>query len=173
VARTLEFFDEMEVLTSGRYDVVVFDVLGDVVCGGFAAPLRRGFAQKVLIVLSEEPMALFAANNIAKAINSYRRNGVCLAGFVANLKGPQVSADPLLGFAEALSSCVLATIPRDPEIQAAEKVRQTVVEFAPTSPAARAFVELAAAVGAVDPDRVASPTPLGDTQFFAWLRQAS
>ena len=78
VARTLELLGELEVISGGQYDVVMFDVLGDVVCGGFAAPLRRGFAEKVVIVVSEEPMAMFAANNIARAIA--RRRGISGGG---------------------------------------------------------------------------------------------
>jgi nitrogenase iron protein NifH len=170
VARTLEFLGEMEVLETGNYDVVMFDVLGDVVCGGFAAPLRQGFAQKVVIVLSEEPMALFAANNIAKAINTYRRNGVCLAGFVANLRSADGDAALLERFAEELSTRLLATIPRDPEIIAAEKVRQTVVEFAPESAASRQLAKLALGIEALDPATQPLPTPLSEEAFFEFIK---
>ena len=171
VARTLEFLGEMEVIETGRYDVVMFDVLGDVVCGGFAAPLRQGFAEKVVIVLSEEPMALFAANNIAKAINTYRRNGVCLAGFVANLRTADGDASVLERFAERLSTRLLVTIPRDPEIIAAEKLRQTVVEFAPEAASSRCLAELAVAIEAVEPANQPLPTPLSEEAFFDFIKE--
>ena len=172
VAKTLEFLDEMEVISSGDHDVVVFDVLGDVVCGGFAAPLRRGFAQKILIVVSEEPMALFAANNISKAINTYRRNGVFLGGFVANLKSDDADRELIQRFAEALSTKVLAFIPRDPQVQLAERRRLTVMESAPKeSPAAEALVSLAEQVLTIEPDGLPLPTPLSDEEFFTFIKE--
>ncbi len=171
VAKTLEFLDEMEVISEGGYDHVVFDVLGDVVCGGFAAPLRRGFARQVLIVLSEEPMALFAANNISKAVRTYQRNGVFLGGFIANLKSEGADRQMLEGFAEALNSRIVAFIPRDPEVQRAERRRLTVVESAPDSPAAAALARLAAEITATDPDDAPLPTPLSDEAFFSFIKE--
>jgi len=169
VARTIEFLDDMEVLQTGAYDAVVFDVLGDVVCGGFAAPLRQGFAEKVLIVLSEEPMALYAANNICRAVQVYGQNGVVLAGLVANLRSATANRDKLRDFATALSTSILAFVPRDEIIQDAERRRMTVVEHAPESEAARRFAELAEAVRRVDPATVPAPTPLEDDAFYAFM----
>ena len=173
VAKTLEFLDEMEVIASEDYQVVLFDVLGDVVCGGFAAPLRKGFAEKILIVVSEEPMALFAANNISKAINTYRRNGVYLGGLVANLKSERADRPLIERFAEALSTRILAYIPRDGQVQAAERQQRTVIETAPESPAALALSELARQVQAIGPDSPppAAPTPLTDEQFFDFIKE--
>jgi nitrogenase iron protein NifH len=169
VARTLEYLDEMEVIEAGAYDIVMFDVLGDVVCGGFAAPLRQGFAQKVIIVISEEPMALFAANNISKAIKTYHDNGVVLGGFVASLKSADADRDMLRRFAETLSSRVLAFVPRDPLIIEAEKTRLTVLEHAPESGSAQAFGSLAQTVLDLDVDELPLPTPMGEDEFFAFI----
>ncbi len=171
VAKTLEFLDEMEVIDQGDQDVVVFDVLGDVVCGGFAAPLRRGFAEQVLIVVSEEPMAMFAANNISKAVKTYQRNGVYLGGFIANLKSESADRGLIERFAEALSTRVLAFIPRDPEVQLAERRRLTVVESAPDSPAGTALSALAEKIVKVDPAEVTLPTPLSDDDFFEFIKE--
>jgi nitrogenase iron protein NifH len=171
VARTLEFLDEMEVIEEGGYDVVVFDVLGDVVCGGFAAPLRQGFAEKVFIVLSEEPMALFAANNISKAIHTYHANGVVLGGLVANLRTPDADRDLLARFAEALGTEILAYIPRDPLIIAAERARKTIVEHAPDSPSAVAFAALAERILGIEKESISLPKPLNDQAFFEFIRE--
>ena len=171
VAKTLEFLDEMEVISEGDQDVVVFDVLGDVVCGGFAAPLRRGFAEQVLIVVSEEPMALFAANNISKAVKTYSRNGVFLGGFIANLKSESADRDLITRFAEALSTRVLAFIPRDPEVQLAERRRLTIVESAPESPAATAIKALAQDIVGADAKAAPLPTPLSDEEFFEFIKE--
>jgi nitrogenase iron protein NifH len=170
VARTLELLDELDVLERGGYDVVIFDVLGDVVCGGFAAPLRQGFAERVLIVVSEEPMALFAANNISRAIDTYHDNGVWLGGFVANLKTADADRDPLERFATRLSSRLLTSVPRDPMVQAAERERRTVIEYAPESPATLALTALAAQLLTVKAGDVSVPTPLGDDEFFAFIK---
>ena len=171
VARTLEFMEEAEILETGGYDVVVFDVLGDVVCGGFAAPLRAGFAQKVVIVMSEEPMALYAANNISRAIRVYHRNGVALAGLVANLKGTDVPRDMLEEFASGLSTRVLVYIPRDQKILEAERKRRTVVDYAPEAESALALNRLADELSAIEPSEVPLPTPMEDEQFYKFIEQ--
>jgi nitrogenase iron protein NifH len=170
VARTLEFLDDGEVIDSGNYDVVLFDVLGDVVCGGFAAPLRQRFAEKVIIVMSEEPMALYAANNISRAIEVYHQNGVSLAGLVANTKlATEKDCEMIERFAAKLSTRVLAFLARDPVVMAAERKRRTVVEYAPEAPISRAFAELAQAIRAVDPAAAPLPTPMSDEEFYAFL----
>jgi nitrogenase iron protein NifH len=153
----------------GRYDAIVFDVLGDVVCGGFAAPLRLGFADRVVIVTSEEPMALYAANNISRAVTAYQDNGVLLAGLVANLRGADARRDKLRQFARRLSTRVLATIPRDPKILESERRRCTVVEHAPGGPSSRAFRTLAGALEKLDPRRCVLPTPMEDEEFYRFM----
>jgi nitrogenase iron protein NifH len=139
------------------------------VCGGFAAPLRQGFAEKVFIVISEEPMALFAANNISKAIRTYHDNGVVLGGLVASLKTPDADRQLLENFAAALSTRVLAFVPRDPLIIEAEKLRRTVIEHAPASESARAFESLGRAVLDLEAKALGLPTPMSDEQFFEFI----
>jgi nitrogenase iron protein NifH len=172
VARTLEFLETTGAIATGGYDVVVFDVLGDVVCGGFAAPLRQSFAEKVLIVISEEPMALYAANNIAKAICTYQENGVRLGGLIANLKSAEGDRAMLARFAERLSTRILGVGPRDPLIQTAERQRQTIVDFAPESPSAVVLGELASRLLSLEAAGLGLPTPLEDEAFFAFLRES-
>ncbi|MFW6369078.1 MAG: AAA family ATPase [Myxococcota bacterium] len=172
VARTLEFFDDVDVLSTGDYEVAVFDVLGDVVCGGFAAPLRKGFGDKVFIVVSEEPMAMYAANNIASALLVYRRNGVVMGGLIANPKdASEKNRAMLTDFAEKLSTRIVGWIPRDPKVIEAERRRRTVVEHDPESPAALAFVELAAAALSVDRESQPAPTPMEAEEFFDYLER--
>ena len=172
VARTIEYLAEMEILTTGGYDVAVFDVLGDVVCGGFAAPLRDGFAEKVIIVVSEEPMAIFAANNIARAVDTYHGNGVRLAGLVINLRGRDIDLAPLRRFAERLGTRILAVVDRDPLVMEGERQQQTIVEFAPSSATAKALVGLADTLFTLDAKALPPPTPMSDHDFFDFLRTA-
>jgi len=170
VARAIELMEETELLESGGFDVAVFDVLGDVVCGGFAAPLRQGFARKVVIVASEEPMALFAANNIAKAVVTYESNGVVLAGLVANLRSGKDEAGLVERFAEAIGTEVLVVLPRDPLVIEAERKCMTVLEHAPESDAARELSKLGETLAKVSADEVKTPTPLDETAFFELLK---
>lgn len=171
VARTIELLDDMEILQSGKYDVAIFDVLGDVVCGGFAAPLRDGFAEKVIIVVSEEPMALFAANNISRAVALYRRNGVALAGLVVNLRGKDVDPAPIERFAARIGTRVLATIEREPRVMEAERNRQTVVEYAADCAAATSLRRLAEVLAEVDASALPPPQPMADDEFFVFMKE--
>jgi len=170
VARTIEHLDELGLLRSGDYDVAMFDVLGDVVCGGFAAPLRDGFAQKVVIVASEEPMALYAANNIARAVQAYRRNGVGLAGIVLNLRGSDSDRQLVERFCETLGTTILATIMRDQQIIDAERIGRTIVEHAPESESARALQLLAESLLQIDASVLPQPRPMADNDFFEFMR---
>ncbi len=170
VARTIEMIGESGVLERDTYDVAVFDVLGDVVCGGFASPLRLGFARKVVIVISEQPMSLFAANNITRAIHRYASNGVALAGLVANSVTDATDRDQLLRFAQALGTRLLAFVPRDPAVPDAENRHHTVAEIAPDSPAARALAALAQELRTLDPAKQPLPTTLSETAFFDFVR---
>lgn len=171
VARVIETLDELQILQSGKYDVALFDVLGDVVCGGFAAPLREGFARKVLIVVSEEPMAIFAANNIARAIDIYKENGVRLAGLVVNLRSNDSDLGILHAFAERLGTQILGVLKRDPRIIEGEKVQRTILEYAPDSEAAETIRKVGEALQRLDPDSLPLPTPMNDDEFFDFMRQ--
>lgn len=170
ISLMLEALQDLGVLKSGGYDARVFDVLGDVVCGGFAAPLRKGFAEKIVIVVSEELMALYAANNIAKSVKTYSSNGVYLAGLVANLKDGQVDRERIERFAAILGTRILEFVPRDPAVREAEFARdRTVVERAPRSPFAKSLESLAAKILAVKKEDCPIPTPMDDRRFYeAW-----
>jgi nitrogenase iron protein NifH len=170
VARTIEFLGEQGVLEDGVYDVAIFDVLGDVVCGGFAAPLRLGFARKVFIVVSEQPMSLFAANNITRAIRRYAPNGVALGGLIANSCVPETDRDLLTRFAARLGTRVAQFLPRDPAVIAAEKERRTVVEWAPDSELAAGVRTLAEEILSLDADAIPLPTTMTDDEFFTFLQ---
>lgn len=172
VARTLEFLEDVELVSTDRYDVAVFDVLGDVVCGGFAAPLRKGFGDKVFIVLSEEPMSLYAANNISRAVEVYRPNGIVLGGLIVNLRENNPQHMGLIeAFAKRLNTRILGVIPRDQRIMLAERKRTTVVEYAPESEAAQVFQKLARDILQVVPETVPAPTPMSLDEFYSFIEE--
>lgn len=172
ISRMIEILEGGGVLREGRYDATLFDVLGDVVCGGFAAPLRQGLADKVLIVVSEELMALYAANNIARAIRNYSSNGAGLLGLVANLRDPGADRESVERFAGLIGTKVLAFLPRDPAVREAEYRRTTVIEHAPDSPFARAIRDLASGLGRGESLSAPPPTPLTDESFHELSRNA-
>ncbi|MCX7944358.1 MAG: AAA family ATPase [Deltaproteobacteria bacterium] len=170
VARTLEFLQENRIVGSSRYDVVIYDILGDVVCGGFAAPLRLGFAKKVVIVTSEEVMSLYAANNITKAINTYFENGIYLAGLIVNLKDNEANRDILHDFACRINSEILGFISRSTLVSRAERERKTLVEKFPQSPEAKELSRIADIVYN-HKLKYRRPTPMRDDEFFDFIRK--
>jgi nitrogenase iron protein NifH len=170
ITRMLEIFAEAKLLEPGRYDVALYDVLGDVVCGGFAAPLRRGIGNKVVIVLSEELMAMYAANNIARAVVHYADNGIALAGMVVNVKDPEADRSVVERFAARLNTSILAWVPRDPLIREAEFNRTTVVEMAPEAPISKTLRRLAEQVIDLDVSTTPLPTPFDEQSFYVAAR---
>lgn len=171
ITRMLEIFAEANLLAEGRYDVALYDVLGDVVCGGFAAPLRKDIGEKIVIVASEEVMALYAANNIAKAVVHYAENGVHLAGIIINLKDNAEDRAPIERFARLIGTQILDYIPRDPLIREAEYRQKTAIEHAPGSAIARRYGDLARRLLDIDAARLPLPTPLGEAEFYEYVRR--
>lgn len=166
----IQTLEQLGLIDPALYGLVLFDVLGDIVCGGFAAPLRSGFARKVLIAVSEEPMSLFAANNIARAVLAYAHNGPVLAGLILNLRDNTTDVRPLHRFAERLNTKILATVPRDPLILEAERKYMTIVEHAPESPSADLFRNLAQSLLSLETDGIPNPTPLDMEHFRNFIR---
>ncbi|NYB27688.1 MAG: nitrogenase iron protein [Methanobacteriaceae archaeon] len=111
-------------------DFVFFDVLGDVVCGGFAMPIRDGKASEIYIVASGEMMALYAANNICKGLVKYaEQSGVRLGGIICNSRNVDGEAELLEDFCAKIGTQMLHFVPRDNIVQKAEFNKQSVVEF--------------------------------------------
>ncbi len=128
-------------------DYVFYDVLGDVVCGGFAMPMREGKAQEIYIVASGEMMALYAANNIAKGVLKYANSsGIRLGGIICNSRNVDKEIDLLKAFAEELGSQLIYFVPRDNMVQRAEIHKQTVIEFDTEQPQAQEYRNLAQAI---------------------------
>lgn len=170
VSRSFELFEEIELVDEEEYDATVYDVLGDVVCGGFAAPMRKSAGSKVVVVLSEELMAAYAANRIAAACALFARNGITMAGLVVNLKSNQADLAPIRRFADAIGTRVLGVLPRDPLVCEGELYRKCIVEYAPESPVAVGIEAIVDRVLALDPADVTPPTPLPDVDVRRVMR---
>jgi len=128
-------------------DYVFYDVLGDVVCGGFAMPMREGKAKEIYIVASGEMMALYAANNISKGIAKYaRKSGVRLGGIICNSRNVDREIELLRAFSKELNTQLIYFVPRDNVVQRAEINRKTVIEYEPNSHQADEYRALAHAI---------------------------
>ncbi|MCE5215227.1 MAG: Ni-sirohydrochlorin a,c-diamide reductive cyclase ATP-dependent reductase subunit [Methanobacterium sp.] len=135
----MNYLDKLETF-SDELDVIIYDVLGDVVCGGFAVPLREDFADEVYIVTSGEYMALYAANNISKGIKKLKSN---FGGIICNCRGIENELDIVNSFAEKIGSRVIGIIPRSKLVQKSEIDAKTVIEKYPDSKQAELYQELA------------------------------
>ncbi len=171
VATLFDFLDIHRVET-WPYDVLIFDVLGDLVCGGFVAPIRYGMGDRVVIVASGELMALYAANNIARVVLHHVDEGVHLAGIIYNVKvlDDQIRSS-LERFAGEVHARVLGFIEWDPRVKQAERVRRTVFETDPDSEPARRFQALARALAGPLPDDLPLPAPLDRRAFLRMARE--
>ena len=123
-------FELLETLhIKDNYDMIVYDVLGDVVCGGFAVPIRREYSDSIFIVTSGEYMSLYAANNILRGIQNYDESRPRLLGILYNSRNVKNEDDRVYKFAEAVKLPVFARIPRDDIFARAEKANVTVLEL--------------------------------------------
>lgn len=144
ILTTFRLLEDLKLFETVRPDVVLYDVLGDVVCGGFAAPIREGYAQKVLIVTSGEKMALYAAGNIASAVENFSdRSYASVRGIVLNRRDVEDEEAKVRAFSVSRGIPVIADIPRSRDILRFEDEGKTVLEGDPTLPVSQKFTALA------------------------------
>ncbi|MCF8019509.1 Nitrogenase iron protein [Petrocella atlantisensis] len=128
-------------------DYVFYDVLGDVVCGGFAMPIREGKAEEIYIVASGEMMAMYAANNIAKGVLKFADSGgTRLGGIICNSRKVDNELEMLTAFAKELGTQLIHFVPRDNMVQHAEINKKTVIDHDPTHAQAEEYRVLARAI---------------------------
>jgi nitrogenase iron protein NifH len=143
VITAINFLEEEGAYTDDL-DFVFYDVLGDVVCGGFAMPIRENKAQEIYIVCSGEMMAMYAANNIAKGIVKYANSGsVRLAGLICNSRQCAREDELIMELAKQMGTTMIHFVPRDNVVQRAEIRRMTVIEYEPTAKQADEYRTLA------------------------------
>ncbi len=132
---------------SEELDYAFYDVLGDVVCGGFAMPIRDGKAEEIYIVCSGEMMAMYAANNICKGIMKYAQSGaVRLGGIICNSRNVENEKEMIEELARQIGTQMIYFVPRDNMVQRAEINRKTVIEFDPAAAQADHYRNLAKAI---------------------------
>ena len=144
IIAALEKLEEKGAYETYRPDIVIYDVLGDVVCGGFSMPMRAGYADKVFVITSGENMAIHAAANIAMAIENFKGRGYAtLGGIILNRRNVKNEAEKVRELADDLHSTVIHTLSRSDTVQEAEELGKTVVEAFPESPMAGEYRALA------------------------------
>ena len=160
VFHALQLLKRHRVYERHAVDFVLYDVIADVVCGGFAQPMKDGYASEVFIVTSGELMSLYAANNICTAVvtlNESQKTDVKVGGLIHNMRGVQGERELMAEFGAMIGVPVVANIPRTSLVQAAEESKVTVMQRFPDSAIAEAFWECAA--GILEPTGVL-PHPL-------------
>jgi len=150
---------------SEALDYAFYDVLGDVVCGGFAMPIREGKAKEIYIVVSGEMMAMYAANNICKGIVKFAEaGGVRLGGVICNSRNVDNEKEMIEAFAAKLGTQMIHFIPRDNMVQRAEINRKTVIEFDPTHSQADEYRTLARKIEANELHVIPKPMSTDDLE---------
>ncbi|RBQ22509.1 Nitrogenase iron protein [Candidatus Methanobinarius endosymbioticus] len=161
----MKLLDKLGVFTENDFDVIIYDVLGDVVCGGFAVPLKEDFADEVYIVSSGEYMSLYAANNISKGIKKLKGN---LSGIICNCKWINNEKTIVNSFAKKIGTEVIGIINRSELIQSSELEAKTVVEKYPDSQESNNYSKVAKSIW--NNEFVSSLNPMNDEEFESFFK---
>lgn len=144
IITAFEKLEELEAYDVCKPDIILYDVLGDVVCGGFAMPIRGGYAKDVVIVTSGEMMSLYAASNIASAVKNFGKRGYAhYAGVILNSRNVPNEENTVRKALKEIGGNIIYTLPRDSAVQEAENQGKTVVEALPESHMAECYRNLA------------------------------
>jgi len=164
IITAIELLKKVPVFENREMDIILYDVLGDVVCGGFAMPIRMGLAEQIYTITSGEFMSVYAANNICKGIKRYASSGGGrYAGIICNSRNVRKEVEYLKELARKLGASFIYSIPRDKIVHEAEMICKTVIEHAPDSEQALHYKKLAKII--VENDEAVVPNPLSDEEL--------
>ncbi len=134
IIAALEKLSEKGAYEEFEPDAVLFDVLGDVVCGGFTMPMRPGYADYVFVVTSGENMSIHAAANIAMAVDSFKSRGYAkFGGLILNKRNVKNEREKVEELANDIGSKIVGELSRSDTVLDAEELGMTVIEAFPTS----------------------------------------
>ncbi len=168
--QTLENLGAYNGVNGEQVEYVFYDVLGDVVCGGFAMPIREGYAEEIYIVASGEYMALYAANNISKGIKKFASRGYArLGGIICNSRMVENESEMVEEFARRINTKMIHFVPRSKDVQRAEINKQTVIEYDANLPQAQEYLELASKIQANEDFTV--PTPITQDELEDLMKE--
>ncbi|GMG96499.1 nucleotide-binding protein [Tepidimicrobium xylanilyticum] len=144
IITAFEKLEELEAFEKYKPDIVIYDVLGDVVCGGFAMPIRNQYAKEVYIVTSGEMMSMYAASNISNAVRQFKSRGYAeLKGLILNAKNVENEIELVEKLCKEIDTNIFHYIPRSYLVQEAENNGQTVIERFKDSDMATIYMDLA------------------------------
>jgi nitrogenase iron protein NifH len=167
ITTAVQLMKQQKVFEDLDLDFVIYDVLGDVVCGGFAVPIREGIAEHVFTVSSADFMAVYAANNLFKGIQKYSNSGgALLGGVIANSINQPYSKDIIDDFVAKTNTQVIEYVPRSVTVTQCELQGKTTIEGAPDSQQAKVYTSLAKKIAAHEVSKV--PSPLGVNELREW-----
>ena len=154
IIATFQLLEDLRLFETYQPDVVLYDVLGDVVCGGFTMPMRKGYADKVFIVTSGENMSIHAAANIAMAIDNFKNRGYAsLGGLILNRRNVKREDEKVAELADDFKTSVVGTLSRSEQVLLAEEQQQILLEAFPDSKMADEYRKLAEQIMAVCEER--------------------
>ena len=167
IITAVELLKQQQIFEELDIDIVIYDVLGDVVCGGFAVPIREGIAEHVFTVSSADFMAIFAANNLFKGIEKYSNSGgALLGGIIANSMNTPFHQQIIDDFAERTKTQIVQYVPRSLTVTQAELSGRTTIEAAPNSAQAEVYRVLARRIAEHTESKV--PVALNPQQLREW-----
>ena len=144
IINALENLERLGAYDIYKPDVIIYDVLGDVVCGGFSMPMRKGYADRIFVVLSGEKMARYAAANICMAVENFQSRGYSsLGGMILNRRGVENEDEAAAELAKDFNTEIVGSIDRSPDISSADDAGETIVVAKPESTAAKQFKAVA------------------------------
>lgn len=168
IITAVELFKQQKVFEELDLDFVIYDVLGDVVCGGFAVPIREGIAEHVFTVSSSDFMSVYASNNLFKGIHKYSNSGgALLGGVIANSINAPYSKEIIDDFVKLTNTKVVEYVPRSVTVTQSELQGKTTIEAAPDSAQADVYRSLAKKISEHNDSRVPSPLEISDLRKWA------
>lgn len=168
IITAVQLFKQQKIFEELDLDVVIYDVLGDVVCGGFAVPVREGIAEHVFTVSSADFMAIYAANNLFKGIQKYSNSGgALLGGVIANSINAPYAKEIIDDFVKQTNTQVVEYVPRSVTVTQSELQGKTTIEAAPDSKQAEVYRNLARKIAEHDNSKVPTPLEIGDLRNWA------
>lgn len=168
IITAVELFRQQRIFEELDLDYVIYDVLGDVVCGGFAVPIREGIAQHVFTVSSGDFMSIYASNNLFKGIKKYSNSGgALLGGIIANSINHGYSREIIDDFAARTKTQIMQYVPRSITVTQSELQGKTTIEAAPDSQQAQIYRQLAERIISHEESRAPSPLELDELRRWA------
>jgi nitrogenase iron protein NifH len=167
IITAVQLFKQQNIFEELDLDIVIYDVLGDVVCGGFAVPIREGIAEHVFTVSSSDFMSVYASNNLFKGIQKYSNaGGALLGGIIANSINKPYAKDIIDDFAARTHTQIMQYVPRSVTVTQSELQGKTTIEAAPDSVQAKIYIELAKRIAAHEKSTI--PAPMEVTELREW-----